>query len=290
LRINKKESRMKLSFLVFILLVVAVSIVPEVQRLYFPKMTSSNHLQMEEIENRQNFLRRKSLCLKGESSECMNVAQMFLNGTGTTQDFKEAQLYFEKACKRKNVLGCDKSVEIEKVNHDVQVCDMNDSESCYKLGLNFSLGKTVPRDNILAIKYFEKSCDLENSWGCEGLGMALIWQGLIEDSKSVRLQTGPKKERIINLYKKACDLDNSRACYNLGDYYARGIHVEQNLKSGFESFEKSCELSSDYGCFRLGNLYEEGLYVKKDLKKSNKIYKKACALQSHEACKKLIKI
>jgi TPR repeat protein len=229
-------------------------------------------------------------CHKADPRACMELAQMYKTGIGTSQNFKEAQSYFEMACKGKNPIACDKAGELERINHHIHACEMSESESCFYLGAKFRWGRVVPRDNPQAVKYLEKSCDLNHPRGCEWLAQSLIWEGVVEDRKSVTLRGGPKKERIINLFKKACHLTNRDACYTLGDYYARGIHVEQSLPSAFEFFKKSCDLSSDYGCYRLGNYHEEGIFVKKNQKKAKAIYKKACVLQSHDACKKLINI
>ncbi|AHN41615.1 cysteine-rich Sel1 repeat protein [Helicobacter pylori] len=61
------------------------------------------------------------------------------------------------------------------------------------------------QDFSKARKYFEKACDLNNSWGCDNLGMSYEYgQGVEED-----------EIKAAQLYSKACELGHQNACESL---------------------------------------------------------------------------
>ncbi len=53
-----------------------------------------------------------------------------------------------------------------------------------------------------AAYFFSKACDLNNSWGCDNLGMSYEYgQGVEED-----------EIKAAQLYSKACELGDQKAC------------------------------------------------------------------------------
>ncbi|MCV3470724.1 tetratricopeptide repeat protein [Campylobacter sp. CNRCH_2015_0814] len=93
-------------------------------------------------------------------------------------------------------------------------------------------------DYINAMKYYKKACDLNNSSGCNSLGI-MYANGY-----------GVKKDnfKAVELFRKACSLNSGGGCSNLGVMYVNGKGVRKDTSKALEYFGKACDLKSDEGC------------------------------------------
>jgi TPR repeat protein len=85
----------------------------------------------------------------------------------------------------------------------IEICYNGDGNMCSDIGIMYDVGHgEMEQNSIMAIKYFEKSCNLESAQGCLLLGMMYI-QG-----------KGVKKSRdnALIYFKKSCELNNKRGC------------------------------------------------------------------------------
>jgi len=84
-------------------------------------------------------------------------------------------------------------------------CDNGNMKSCNNVGIAYSKGYGVKRDQRVATKYFAKSCTANYMDGCYHLGMAR------KHGRGVKRYSS----KADALFKKACDGGNKNACLEL---------------------------------------------------------------------------
>lgn len=152
------------------------------------------------------------------------------NEIGIIYDYAEnhqrATSYYEKACK-----------------------EFDSAQGCANLGNLYALGEGVKQIFFKAVKFYQKSCDLNFGASCSYL------------SDFYRKGQGIKQDIFMaaKYAKKACDLDSAHACYNLGAFYVNGLGVKQNLSTAKKFCGKSCDLGDQMGCDCYKALNEKGV-------------------------------
>lgn len=124
----------------------------------------------------------KKACSVNDSAACIKVGIKYYNGyDDIKQDYSEARKYFKKACDLNNGLGCRgvaktyidnrgwktkiNHIEVDKYNH--KACDLNDPTACYILGLMYMEGSRTLKDELNAMRFFKKACNLNFGWACK---------------------------------------------------------------------------------------------------------------------------
>ena len=154
--------------------------------------------------------------------ECSDIGVIY----GYAKNHQQAVNYYEKACNNfKSGIGCA------------------------NLGGLYALGEVIEQDFFKAVKFYQKSCDLNFREGCSYL------------SDHYREGQGIKQDIFMaaKYAKKACDLDSAHACYNLGAFYVNGLGVKQNLSTAKKFCGKSCDLGEQMGCDCYKALNEKGV-------------------------------
>ena len=90
------------------------------------------------------------------------------------------------------------------------------------------------KDEIKALDFYEKACDLGNGLGCNNAGVLYV-------SKQ-------QYAKARKLYEKGCGLDNGTACLNLGGRYYNGQGARQDFAKAKELAGKACDLGVQEGC------------------------------------------
>ena len=85
-------------------------------------------------------------------------------------------------------------------------------------------------------------------------------------------------EMAIEYHKKSANLGNGRAYNNLGNIYFYGCGVEINYKRALEFYKKASDLDNANACFMMGWIYKNGIGVEVDFDKAEQYFKKACDL------------
>ncbi len=116
------------------------------------------------------------------------------------------------------------------------------------------------QDFTQAKKYFEKSCELQNGFGCVFLGASY------EDGKGVEKDL----KKALDLYEKACELKDSWGCFNAGVIY----NTTKNFKEAIAHYSKACELNDDKGCYNLGVIQYKGEGMARNEKQAVENFKK----------------
>ena len=170
------------------------------------------------------------------------------------------------------------------------------------LGIYYSEGNYVTKNEQEAVKWYKKSADQGNKYAQSNLAYRYLkGEGGVEKSKEKALELFQKsaeqglvsaqyklgslyseyvgthnKVKSFEWYKKAADQKHADACYEVGVLYLYGADnvVEKNEAEAFNYFK----ISADQGCIgafdKLGDMYREGKSVKVDLEKAVEYYQK----------------
>ncbi len=162
-----------------------------------------------------------------------------------------------------------------------QKCEANDGKACFSAGAQYDFGdEGVAKDASLAVKYYEKGCNLNNGSACNNLA------SIYNNGKGVAKNSSKANE----LHIKACDkLNYASACSSAG-----AAHFQQGrYLSAKKSWEKGCNSDSGVSgscCSNLGTLYAIGRGVKTNFNTAKKYFKMGCDKGFKSACKSMRKI
>ena len=193
-------------------------------------------------------------------------------GGGSIDELKEAYSKKEQG-------SCDKLKEARKA-----ACDKGDLQKCFDLAEAYSLGRDgLKSDGIEAISLYKKACDGEHAEACFGLSGAYIAQG-------DRAKSQDMMRKALGLWEKECDKGNIKSCGAVGEAYASGKMVEQDLHKGLQLLQKFCDKvkNKDEGdishCLILGSMYAESKGTTQDYEQAKKYYKKVCDMGVQDGC------
>lgn len=142
-----------------------------------------------------------------------------------------------------------------------QQCEANNGKACHALGYNYDFGEGVTKDVNLAIKYYEKACNLKFS--CNNLA------NIYYEGKGV----ARNEAKAAEYYAKGCDLGDGSNCGSAGAHYLANT---QRFLTAKKYLEKGCNLKDGTSCHNLGVLYATGQGVKADMVMAKRYYRKAC--------------
>lgn len=143
-------------------------------------------------------------------------------------------------------------------------------------------GWGVVIDDMRALQYYQKGCDLGGADGCANKNSL---NNAMETSRSSSSQT-PQNS---NLESTQVSCRDAVGCLNLGAKYEDGQGVEKNEIRAAQFLQKACDLNSTGGCVRLGFMYENGHGVGKNESRAAQYFQKGCDLGSTVACGKVKK-
>jgi len=126
-------------------------------------------------------------------------------------------------------------------------CQHDDPYACTALGdAARDPGDGEDPDPARARWHFEKGCNLGDGDGCYAL---------------VQQLAGSLPEREVALLDRACELGEPRACASVGDHYATGDHVTQNIQHAAEAWQSACDSGADqayHACDSLADALSDG--------------------------------
>lgn len=125
--------------------------------------------------------------------------------------------------------------------HDLAVAESN-------LGVKFLRGEDVPKNSVVAVKWFLRAAEHGNSVGQSNLGvMYAHGDGVPKDSVAA-----------IHWYRKAAEQDDAAAQFNLGGMYYLGEGVAKDLSEAVTWYRRSAEKGHAAALFNLGVLHFKG--------------------------------
>jgi TPR repeat protein len=145
-----------------------------------------------------------------------------------------------------------------------------DASEQYILGARYAYGEGLPKDQVVAVKWFRKAAD-------QGHAKAQFFLGSAYASGE-----GVPKDAVVAVswYRKAADQGLAPALYRLGEKYAYGEGVTKDAVVAVQLFRKAADLGDAWAQFSLGLAYGRGEGVSKDQVEAVKWYRKA-AEQGH---------
>ncbi len=217
-------------------------------------------------------------CDAGTAISCRNLALMYANGTGVSQDNGRAVELYRKACKGGDTGGCTNLglmyANGTGVSKDYtqaatlyrKACDAGSRIGCANLAVMYANGTGVSQDYAQAVALDRKACTQALMTSCGNLG--LMYAG----------GTGVPQDydRAISFFREACDSGLMVSCSNLGLMYSNGTGVPRDDAQAVTLFRKACDAGLTASCSNLAMMLENGTGVPRDYVQAAAIYKKAC--------------
>ena len=140
-----------------------------------------------------------------------------------------------------------------------------------------AVGQGVARDIPRAIFLLESACQRREGTGC--FGLALIYQS------DAYVHGDP----VLTIYfaEKACNLGVAQGCKLAVFRYLNGSMGVAAMDPAVGSAKKGCELSEVDSCTALGQAFAQGAGVPQDLQQSRQYFQRACQFGCKECCQKL---
>ncbi|NUM58993.1 MAG: sel1 repeat family protein [Bdellovibrionaceae bacterium] len=230
----------------------------------------------------------KKGCELGDGVSCNNLANLYMEGRGTTPNEKQGveyllmgcELNYSPSCYRVAVItarGILLKYDAEAVVHFMKKgCDLGDAMSCHDLGYLYMEGTGTNRNQSLALNVISSSCDMGLARGCGSLGSFYL------------LGFGPggvDYARAYELIQRACSEDDPPSCSNLGYMIETGKGAPADAKRAAQYYSKGCHAGDNLGCGNLGVLLAEGRGVARDDKEALPYLERGCSSKTSEACR-----
>lgn len=231
----------------------------------------------------------KYTAVQGNKESYYYLADMYLDGHGTPENFSEAVRLFRECANMgnarcQNMLGffyedgriLSKNL-IEAAKWHRKAAEQGNRKSQYDLALMYLDGKGVKQDSTEAAKWFVKSAEQGDADDLVNLGMR-YYRG-----------DGVRKNQFeaVKWFRKAAEQGSQQGQHNLGVAYDQGIGVTQNYKEAVKWYRKAGEQGHDGSQYLLGTMYENGKGVAKDVSQAVTWYKLA-AVQGNKLAKEAL--
>jgi len=129
-----------------------------------------------------------------------------------------------------------------------------DAMAQYELGLRYALGRSVPKDESEAVRWYRKAADQGHAGAQTDLGfMYANGQGVSKD-----------EVEAVKWFRKAADLGVADAQFNLGVMYANGRGVTKDETEAVKWYRKAADQGYADAQLNLGAMYFYGRGVPKD--------------------------
>ena len=178
-----------------------------------------------------------------------------------------------------------------------------DATAQYDLGLMYRLGRGVPRDDAMAVRWYRKAAEqghrgAENNLAFmyhQGLGVsqnldeALLWYRKAADQGNVLAQRSLANIYRIGVevphdyagavrwYRRAADQGDAYSQTRLGTMYCSGQGVPQNYAEAAQWLSKAAARGDADAQYALGSMYREGQGLPQDHAEAIRWYRKAAA-------------
>ena len=201
------------------------------------------------------------LAKQGNADAQYNLARMYFNGNGVTEDIQKALDWFQKAAEQGNteaqnfidlyLMFCEATIHYDRKEYDKafslykQVAEGNYTELSFfvagRLGKMYLDGKGTTKDEVQAFYWYSKLAELQ----------AFYW------------------------YSKFAEQGNADAPCILAAMYYEGIGVTKDYQKALVWFQKAAEQGNADAQSRLGRMYYEEIGVTKDDQKALVWFQKA---------------
>lgn len=135
------------------------------------------------------------------------------------------------------------------------LAEAGNSSAQLNLGLLYSLGQGVPKDERKAVSWYRKAAEQGNAKAQHVLvgTMYDAGQGVSKD-----------EQQAVSWYRKAAEQGYADAQVSLGNMYETGQGVPQDAQQAVAWYRKAADQGYDRAQYNLGNMYFQGRGVPKD--------------------------
>ena len=109
--------------------------------------------------------------------------------------------------------------------------EKGDARAQFSLGVRYSLGDGVAKDEAEAVKWYRKAADQGDAFGQGNLGV------MYADGRGV----AKDEAEAVKWYRKAADQGNALAQFNLGVMYEDGLGVAKDESEAVKWYRKAAE-------------------------------------------------
>lgn len=196
------------------------------------------------------------------------LAEAYEGGRGVEADIAEAVHWYKLAADRDDASA---NVTLEalgrKVVNSASAAYENDAAGMVNLGVYYSNGDDLKKDDKLATAWFRKGALAGNKTGMYYLAM--------------NLEKGEGVERdlagALEWYKKAGEAGHAKAMFKAGELYSSGVGVSQDLKAAREWWERAAAAGLPVAMYNMGAIYANGEGVERNREKAVEWLRKAHA-------------
>lgn len=156
--------------------------------------------------------------------------------------------------------------------------EKGNGEAMNRLGAAYLRGEGVPKDDKLALHWFEKGADEGNADALFNLGLAYNGNGFAETDY----------EKALKYFSQAYKAGSPDAALQLGFMYQDGRGVKEDPAKAFEFIQYAADHGDAWGMYFLGKFYFNGYGTQKDIDQALTCYEKAENMGFEEAGEILI--
>ncbi len=146
-------------------------------------------------------------------------------------------------------------------------------EAMNNLGIMFTNGRGVARDDTQALGFFRKASDGGSTDALTNLGFMYHY------GRGV----APNMEEAVRLFRKAADAGSSEGMYWLGQMYETGAGVSKDEAEAFKWYRKAADVGVATAMNKVGVMYANGSGVGKDMTEAVRWYRAAAAAGNLDA-------
>ena len=191
-------------------------------------------------------------CAGGDAASCTHLGFRFQDGRGVVADPEQAKLFLEMACAQNHAEGCRELAEMhfgveegatspmrssEALAAMKKGCELEDGESCNRLGIVFSKGEGgVAKDTTQVEGLYRQACELGFAWGC----FNEAWWS--DAGGSGEAPWAAKKLKL------SCEMGLAKGCDAYADRLLTGRGVAYDPSAGNDYKVQACTLGETEAC------------------------------------------
>ena len=255
--------------------------------------------------------------VKAYAPGCTYLGDMYFKGVGVSQDLNQARLYFEEACKAKDVWGCHRLGDLlgelgvptaERLEHYKRSCEFGYELGCMaQASVMMDTAKTKSEWAFIA-EQLDRGCTYGQLNKCgtlaqlyhqgKGVKRSLpLAQALYQSTCVGGITTSchamghlfldmtpPNHKMAAETFFEACEGGYYPSCTRYGALVLKGSGVPQNTEFALRYMNKGCDAGDLEGCLVLADAYANGTGVPRDVVVAKRLASQTCEAGFGQGC------
>jgi len=228
-------------------------------------------------------------CAAGNPQACLEQTYSLYWGRGTTQDVAAALTAFKDmceqglgtACDRAGFIisrgegGADKNLIEANIYFD-KACKKFAGNGCTNLGHSYKTGSASPVYEARAIEAYQSGCQLGEGYAC-----SVMWDMALKTMDSSALPS------LTASLDRGCSLGSGSSCFKMGNIYNKGGYgISPNPAVAYYTMSLACKYGQSNGCYNQGSWLISGRGVTADSAKAIEVLRPLCEKDKpdYQAC------